>query len=337
MVIARKYVVTKRFEGKPKRDDFEIVTFELPPLKDDEILLKIEWISVDPWLRANHYKYNIPYDQFSYTLGIVIESKNKDYPIGTRVVSYEGWCDYCVVNPNKPIIPGETISYYKLPHLKGLPISLGVGALGLLGVAAYFGFLEICKPKKGDTVVVTAAAGAVGSLVGQIAKIKGCKVIGFAGSDDKVQWLEEDLKFDKAFNYKTVDIRSAIKEVAVEGVDCYFDNVGGEISSLIINEMNDFGRIAVSGSISTYNTDMDQLPKATNLQQAIVMKQLKMEGFIVWRWNNRFLEAIDQLSEWIFNGQVKVKEHITEGFENVVDAFVGMLNGENTGKAVVKV
>lgn len=205
------------------------------------------------------------------------------------------------------------------------------------GATAYFGFLEICKPKAGETVVVTGAAGAVGSLVGQIAKIKGCTVIGFAGSDDKVQWLEKELGFNKALNYKTVDVAKALKEAAPKGVDCYFDNVGGEISSIIISQMNEFGRVSVCGSISAYNEDPTKMPKATILQPSLVFKQLKIEGFIVWRWHDRWFEALSQLTEWIKDGKIIAKEHVTEGFDKVYDAFVGMLAGENHGKAVVKV
>ncbi|CAH1645375.1 unnamed protein product [Spodoptera littoralis] len=332
MVKARKYVVKKHFEGLPKREDFDIVEYELPPLKNGEILVKVEWVSVDPYMRAYNSRYPTPYDQFGFQVGLVEDSKDPRYPVGTRVVSHKGWCDYCVINTNDPNA-GPTGQPYKLPNLKGLSNSLGVGAVGMPGLTAYFGFLEICQPKAGETVVVTGAAGAVGSLVGQIAKIKGCKVIGFAGSDDKVKWLEE-IGFDKAINYKTADIAAALKEAAPKGVDCYFDNVGGELSSTIINQMNDFGRVSVCGAISAYNDS--NLPKATILQPALVFKQLKIEGFLVWRWFHRQSEAFADLIKWIQNGDLKPREHITTGFDNIFNAFVGMLNGDNSGKAVIK-
>ncbi|XP_052739305.1 prostaglandin reductase 1-like [Bicyclus anynana] len=335
MVKARKYVVKRHFEGVPKRDDFDIVESELPPIQNGEILVKTEWVSVDPYLRAYNTRFPVPYDQFSYQVGLVEDSKDPRYPVGSRIVSHKGWCDYSIINANVSNSSADIV--YKLPDLKGLSNSLGVGAVGMPGATAYFGFLEICQPKAGETVVVTGAAGAVGSLVGQIAKIKGCRVIGFAGSDDKVNWLENELGFDRAFNYKTVDVQKVLKEAAPKGIDCYFDNVGGEISSIIINQMNDLGRISVCGSISTYNDDLSKLPKATILQVAIVMKQLKIEGFLVPRWRDRWPEAFADLSKWIKSGSLKTREHITEGFENIVDAFVGMLNGDNTGKAVVKI
>ena len=174
--------------------------------------------------------------------------------------------------------------------MKGLSESLGVGAVGMPGATAYFGFLELCQPKAGETVVVTGAAGAVGSLVGQIAKIKGCKVIGFAGSDEKVQWMEKELGFDKAINYNTADAQVALKAAAPNGVDCYFDNVGGELRSIIIGQMNSRGRVSVCGSISSYNDDPSQMPKASILQPSIVGNQLKIEGFIATRWVHQWPE-----------------------------------------------
>lgn len=338
MVKARKYVVKNYFNGPPKRSDYEIVEYDLPPLKDGEILLKTLWVSVDPYLRAYNRSNKVPYDQFSFQVAEVQESKNPKYPVGSKVITHNGWCDYSVVKESNEQVGGRPkVILYKIPDLKGLPESLGAGAVGMPGATAYFGFLELCQPKAGETVVVTGAAGAVGSLVGQIAKIKGCKVIGFAGSDEKVQWLEKELGFDKAINYKTADAQDALKAAAPNGVDCYFDNVGGELSSIIIGQMNTRGRVSVCGSISAYNADPSQMPKATILQPSLVFKELKIEGFLVWRWTDRWSEAHSQIVDWIKSGQLKAQEHITEGFDKLFDAFVGMLNGENVGKAVVKI
>lgn len=202
------------------------------------------------------------------------------------------------------------------------------------GNTAYFGFLELCQPKAGETVVVTGAAGAVGSIVGQIAKIKGCRVVGFAGSDEKCKWLEDELGFDKAINYKTGDMAKALKEAAPKGVDCYFDNVGGELSYTILAQMNLYGRISVCGAISGYN---DQEVNVPAVQKLFVFNQLKMEGFIVWRWADRWFEGLTELAKWIQEGKIKYHETITLGFENTPKAFLEMLRGKNTGKAVVKV
>ncbi|XP_052739306.1 prostaglandin reductase 1-like [Bicyclus anynana] len=333
MVKTRKYIVKRYFEGIPKRDDFEIVEYELPSLQDGDILLKTEWISVDPYLRLFNKMHPVPFDQFSPQIATVEESKHPKYPVGTKLLSNKGWCEYSILNMN---IRDQSLGVHRLPDMNGLSSSLGVGVMGPSGVTAYFGLLEICKPVAGETVVVTVAAGAVGSIVGQIAKIKGCRVVGFTGSDEKVNWLEKELGFDKAFNYKTVDIEKSLKEATPKGIDCYFDNVGGQISSIIISQMNDFGRVSICGCISAYNEDFAKLPKATIVQVAVVTKQLKIEGFLCHRWENRFSEAYKELHQWIVSGKLKVREHVTEGFDNIFDAFLGLFSGENVGKAVVK-
>ncbi|GBP37189.1 Prostaglandin reductase 1 [Eumeta japonica] len=334
MVRARKYVVNKRFEGMPKKTDFEIVAFDIPSLKNGDILVKAEYISVDPYLRAFNKELPAPYDQFGYQVGRVLESKNPKYPPGTLVVSHKGWCDHTVLNEDSI----ETVSdrFYKVPELNGLPSSLGVGAVGMPGATAFFGLLELCKPQAGETLVVSGAAGAVGSLVGQIGKLRGLHVIGFAGSDDKVRWLTQELGFDRAYNYRSVDVASALREAAPNGVDCYFDNVGGEFSSIVLAHMNEYGRVACCGSISAYNADVSKTPTAPIVQPAIVGKQLTIHGFMVNRWRDRWPEAFSQIVQWIKTGKLKPREHITEGFDKIVDAFVGMLAGENYGKAVVK-
>lgn len=202
------------------------------------------------------------------------------------------------------------------------------------GNTAYFGFLELCDPKKGETVVITGAAGAVGSLVGQLAKLRGCRVVGFAGSTDKCTWLETEYGFDKAINYKSPNLHKQLKDAAPAGVDCFFDNVGGEVSSLIFNQMNDYGRIAVCGAISSYNTNVANVPAPQNV---FVFKQLKMQGFLVWKWSNRWMEGLGELAKLIKEGKLKYHETITEGFENMPTAFIEMLRGKNYGKAIVKV
>lgn len=185
-------------------------------------------------------------------------------------------------------------------------------------------------------MVVSGAAGAVGSLVGQIAKIKGCTVVGIAGSDDKCNWLKTDLGFDQVINYKTENIAKALRAAAPNGVDCYFDNVGGEISSIVLSQMNLYGRISCCGSISSYNFDSTDRPKVSVLQPSMVFLQLKMEGFIVNRWNNRWMEGIRQMLKWIKEGKLKYNETTTDGFENIPTAFIEMLQGKNVGKAVIK-
>lgn len=260
----------------------------------------------------------------------IIESKNEDFPVGSIIYGLFGWRSHTVANPSS--FPKHNL--HILPEFGDLPHSLAVGYLGMPGNTAYFGFLEICQPKAGETVAVSTAAGSVGSLVGQIAKLKGCKVIGFAGSDEKCLWLEQELNFDKAINYKTSNVSQLLKEAAPNGIDCYFDNVGGELSAIIISQMNQFGRISVCGAISGYN---DQEIKINPPQTNFIWKQLKMEGFIVYRWADRWMEGINQIFEWIQEGKIKYHETITEGFENLPKAFIDVLRGKNLGKAVVKV
>lgn len=215
-----------------------------------------------------------------------------------------------------------------------MPYSLALGALGMPGNSAFYGFLELCQPKAGETVVVTAAAGAVGSLVGQIAKLKGCKVIGFAGSDAKCKFLEDELGFDNAINYKKENVEQLLKKAAPNGIDCYFDNVGGELSQLIIDQMNQFGRISICGAISTYN---DQ-PVMISAFRTFHRRQLKMEGFLNYRWIEKWMnEGMFVVLDWLKTGNLKYHETITEGFAKTSIAFINMMNGKNIGKAIVRV
>lgn len=273
------------------------------------------------------------YFHFSLFIFRVLESKHPKFPKDAIVCGSFGWRTHTIFNPDteKTSIPA-----YVLPSFGKLPISLALGHLGMPGNTAYFGFLDICKPKAGEVVVVTGAAGAVGSIVGQIAKLKGCKVIGVAGSDEKCKWLEEELGFDHTINYKTANIKDELKKAAPDGVDCYFDNVGGTISSTIINQMRDFGRISVCGSISSYNTPASEWPKVPILQPAFIFKQLTMQGFLVWSYNARMFEGITNLKNWIEEGKLKYRETTTDGFDNMPQAFIDMLEGKNTGKAIVK-
>ena len=204
------------------------------------------------------------------------------------------------------------------------------------GMTAYFGFLDICQPKPGETVLVSGAAGAVGSLVGQIAKIKGCRAVGIAGTDDKIEWMTKDLGFDAAFNYKsTTDYGAKLKELCPNGIDCYFDNVGGAITDAVFPQMNVYGRMSICGQISQYNLDKPE--PGPRILSLVLVKQLKVEGFIVFRWQNRYGEGIQQMAQWLREGKLKHREEIVNGFDNTVRAFIGMLKGDNTGKMLVKV
>ncbi|HEY6357934.1 MAG TPA: NADP-dependent oxidoreductase, partial [Vicinamibacterales bacterium] len=215
------------------------------------------------------------------------------------------------------------------------PVSAALGVLGMPGMTAYFGFLDICQPKPGETVVVSGAAGAVGSLVGQIAKIKGCRAVGIAGTDDKVAWLTGEIGFDAAFNYKTTpNYVARLKELCPKGVDCYFDNVGGAVTDAVLPLLNVFARISICGQISQYNATKPEL----GVRPFIYMlgKQVRAEGFIVSRWVDRTSEGVAQMAQWIKEGKLKYREDIVNGFENAPRALIGVLSGDNTGKMLVK-
>ncbi|XP_070551370.1 putative NADP-dependent oxidoreductase YfmJ [Ptychodera flava] len=209
-----------------------------------------------------------------------------------------------------------------------------MGVLGMVGMTAYFGFVDICQPKEGETVVVNGAAGAVGSLVGQIAKIKGCRVIGFAGSDDKVEYVKS-LGFDEAFNYKTIDLDETLKKVAPNGVDIYFDNVGGKFSVTVRNHMNRLSRISQCGSISQYNAKEPLM--VPSFDRMMNVKEIKWQGFIGTSFTERYPEGKKFMAEWYLKGKLKLDLHITEGFENMNKAFMELFTGANVGKSLVKV
>merc|ERR1719414_1430349 len=290
-------------------------------------------------MRPYTARYNPPITMIGEALFKVLESKNQKFPKGSQLLCNCGWVDVGILDPNdKFSAPGQNskLTPHPAPSIGNLSSSLLLGACGMPGCTAYFGFLEICQPKAGETVVVNGAAGAVGSLVGQIAKIKGCKVIGFAGSDQKCEWLTKELGFDKAYNYKTTDVDKVLKEGAPNGVDCFFDNVGGlDATKVINNHMNTFGRISGCGAISGYNATEPVLVPST--QGAMVFKQLRYEGFIVRRWLPRWFEGIQQMAQWIAEGKVKTEETVVEGFEKMPEAFNGLFTGANTGKMVVKI
>ncbi|XP_066139233.1 prostaglandin reductase 1-like [Euwallacea fornicatus] len=335
MVKAKVYIYTNPFDGFPKTGDLTIVEEELRPLKDGEFLAEAEYLSVDPYMRGYAASFKPGTTIIGGQIALIRESKNPNFPVGKYCFGQFGWRTHTISNGLPDTKDNLKMAQYVLPDLKGLPPSLGLGVLGMTGNTAYFGLLEICNPKPGETVAISGAAGAVGSHVGQIAKLKGCKVIGIAGSDDKGKWLTDELKFDHFINYKTQDVRKALREVAAKGIDCYFDNVGGELSSTILHNMNLFGRISVCGAISAYNDK--QPPKVTAVQAAVVMKQLKMEGFVVSRWHDKWMEGINHNQQWILDGKIKYRETITDGFENMFQAFTDMLKGVNYGKAIVRV
>ncbi|XP_074850138.1 prostaglandin reductase 1 [Carettochelys insculpta] len=328
MVRAKSWVLKKHFEGFPKNSDFELKEAELRELKEAEVLFESVFLSVDPYMRPYSERLMKEGDtMIGSQVARVVESKNPTFQVGTYVVANAGWTTHFISD-------GKDLQQLP-PWPEKIPRSLALGTIGMPGLTAYFGLFEICKIRAGDTVLVSAAAGAVGSVVGQIAKIGGCKVVGCAGSDKKVAYLKL-IGFDEAFNYKTIgSLEEALRKASPDGYDCYFDNVGGEFSSIVLKQMKRFGRIAVCGAISEYNDTVPQ--KGPYVHMPMILNQLYMEGFLVSRWKDRYGEALKILLGWVVEGKIKCEEHVTEGFERMPGAFMGMLKGENLGKAIIKV
>merc|ERR1719244_2016430 len=276
-----------------------------------------------------------PFTMIGGNVAIVEESTHPDFPKGCTIITSTGWVERGVVSPEKMNTGSSITGVHRAANLGTLNKSLLLGVCGMPGNTAFFGLTEICRPVKGETVVVSGAAGAVGSMVGQIAKIKGCTTIGFAGSDDKVAYLKE-LGYDHAFNYKTTAVEAALKEAAPNGVHCYFDNVGGEMSLAVMSNMVNRGRVAVCGAISQYNK-MGSLSNSNDVFPTIVGKELKVEGFLVSRWADKSHEAVKALADWVLAKKIKTRETVMEGFENIPKAFMGLFDGTNTGKMVVKI
>jgi leukotriene B4 12-hydroxydehydrogenase/15-oxo-prostaglandin 13-reductase len=332
-MVNRQFTLAARPVGMPKESDFQLVESPVPPLSEGQILLRTLFWSVDPYMRSrmNGIKtyadpVNIGQVMVGGTVSQVVDSKNPNFQVGDVFEAYGGWREYSVSK-------GEKLR--KLDP-QSAPVSTALGILGMPGMTAYFGLVDICKPQPGETVVVSGAAGAVGSLVGQIAKIIGCRAIGIAGSDEKVSWLVNELGFDAAFNYKTAEnYVLTLKELCPAGIDCYFDNVGGEISDAVFPLLNPHGRISVCGQISQYNTQTRD--PGLRILIYLLSKQARAEGFLVYQFADRYPEGIAQMARWIKDGKLKYREQIVEGFENTPAAFIGMLKGENMGKMLVKV
>ncbi len=256
----------------------------------------------------------------------VVESKNPKFNVGDVVDIYMGWQEYAISDGKGMRKLDPTLA----------PVSTALGVLGMTGLTAYFGLLDVCAPKAGETVVVSGAAGAVGSLVGQIAKIKGCRVVGIAGEDDKIAWCKSECGFDAGFNYKTTeDYGAALKELCPKGIDVYFDNVGGAITDAVMLQLNLHARLSICGQISQYNNAKPEMgPRLTGM---LIVARAKMQGFLVTDYAARFGEGLLEMAGWLKAGKIKYREDIVEGFENMPKAFIGLLAGANTGKRLVKV
>jgi NADPH:quinone reductase len=332
MMKNERILLVNRPKGTPEKSDFRFEETAIPELENDQVLVKTIYLSVDPYMRGrmNDTKSYVPPFELNEVIsggvvGQVIQSRSSELAEGDFVIGNLGWQKYNSVSD---------ASVRKLdPSIA--PLTANLGVLGMTGLTAYFGLLDIGNPQEGETVVVSGAAGAVGTIVGQIAKIKGVRVVGIAGSDEKISYLKDGLGFDEAINYKTDDVYKALETACPDGVDVYFDNVGGEISDHVLRQINKGARIAICGQIALYN--LEKMDVGPRIQSQLLINSALMKGFIVSDYAAHFEEGAVQLAKWLKEGKLSYSENIVEGFENTVDAFLGLFSGENTGKQLVKV
>lgn len=322
----------KRPEGTPVKSDFKVSQIPVGEPNAGEVLLRTIYISVDPYLRgrmSDAKSYVAPFELdtpiTSGIIGQVLESKSDHFTKNDLVLGHLPWQEYAIAN--------ET-SIQKVDH-QIAPASAYLSILGMTGLTAYFGLLDIGQPKAGETVVVSGAAGAVGSVVGQIAKIKGAYVVGIAGSTEKIDYLLNELKFDAAINYKTENIKQALEKACPHGIDVYYENVGGEITDAIYPLLNKFARIPVCGAISAYNNQEADI--GPRVQTHLIKTSALMKGFTVGDYTSRFPEGVKALAGWLQEGKLTYEETITEGFDHTIDAFLDLFEGANLGKSIVKV
>ncbi|MBO3746226.1 NADP-dependent oxidoreductase [Streptosporangiaceae bacterium NEAU-GS5] len=329
--MAREIRLAARPKGWPTQENFELVETPTPEPGDGEILVRNRYMSVDPYMRGrmNDSKSYIPPFQVGAALdgaaiGEVVESRSDRFAKGDMVLNSLGWRDYAVLSRARKVEP-----------VPGVPLSAYLGVLGMPGLTAYVGLIDIAAFKEGDAVFVSGAAGAVGSLVGQIAKLKGAsRVIGSAGSDEKVAYLRR-LGFDAAFNYKNAPVADQLAEAAPDGIDVYFDNVGADHLEAAIDVLHTHGRVAMCGAIAVYNaTEVPSAPR--NLTQAIA-KRLTLRGYIILDHNDRLPAMLAEVGPWLAEGKITFEETVVEGLENAPEAFLAMLRGENLGKMIVQI
>lgn len=328
----RQIILTSRPKGLPDLSNFALRTTSLPSPKEGEVLVRSLYLTVDPYMRGRMKEgrsYIEPWEinrpPTGGVVGEVVESKSPNLKAGDVVLGFLPWADFVAV-------PGRELQ--KLDP-KIAPISTALGVLGMPGMTAYFGLMDIGQPKSAETVVVSGAAGAVGSAVGQIAKIKGCRVIGIAGGKEKVDYLTNELGFDAAIDYKQPHLAAELHKACPKGVDVYFDNVGGDTTDEVLKLINRHARIVICGQISMYNLEKPDVgPRNFWL---LLVRSALAKGFIVDEYEARFSEGVKQMAEWLKQGKLKYRESIIHGFENTPKAFLGLFRGENIGKQLVKV
>jgi hypothetical protein len=333
MTVNRQVLLAAHPVGMMDESNFELVEGPVPEPGDGEALLRTRYLSLDPAIRGwmNGLDTYVPGIKVgdvmrAGAIAEVVESRSPELPVGELVLGMLGWSDYTVVRPGVDLVR-------PIPRME--PITAFLSVYGVTGLTAYFGVLDVAPPKAGETFVVSGAAGAVGSVAGQIAKIQGCRVVGIAGGPVKCAWLTDELGFDAWIDYKAEDVATRLRKTCPDGIDVYFDNVGGEILDAVLGQINQGARIALCGAISQYN-DAEPQPGPRNLSN-LVPQRGRMEGFIVLDYLDRFLEAIVQLGQWVEEGRIKYAEDVVDGLEHAPRAMRKLFTGENTGKLIVKV
>jgi NADPH-dependent curcumin reductase CurA len=325
-----RVLLASRPTGWVSEDNFRIESVPVPQPREGEVLVKNAFLSLDPYMRGRMNegksyaaKQEIGEVMIGGTVGEVLESRHPKFAKGDKVLGMLGWQQYGLSD-------GKGLNKVDASRV---PLSAYLGVLGMPGVTAWVGLLDICQPKAGETVLVSAASGAVGSVVGQIAKIKGCRAVGIAGGKAKCDYVVNELGFDACVDYKAGRLNDDLKAALPAGVDCYFENVGGEILDAALRRMNAFSRIAVCGLISQYNATE---PYGVKAIQSILTNRIRMQGFIVSDRMELWGKALPELAGWVAAGKIKYRETVTQGLENAPKAFIGLLKGENLGKQLVK-
>jgi len=325
----RQILLASRPTGWVEESNFKLVETPVPAIADGQVLVRNHFLSLDPYMRGrmNDTKsYAAPVNlgdvMIGGTAGEVVASKHPKFNVGDKVVGMLGWQLYGVSD-------GTLLMKVDDRHI---PLSAYLGTVGMPGVTAWYGLMDICQPKAGETVVVTAASGAVGSVVGQLAKMKGCRAVGIAGGAEKCRYVVDELGFDACVDYKAGNLWKDIKEATPKGIDCLFENVGGEIFDTLLGRMNAFSRIALCGLISQYNSE----PHAMKNVGSVLVNRIKLQGFIVSEHMERWPVALQELGQGVATGRIKYRETVAQGLENAPKAFIGLLKGANLGKQLVK-
>ncbi len=334
--VSHAWVLKRRPQGRISRDDYDWVESRLPEPGADQVLVRTIYLSLDPTNRiwaSDMDQYMPPVELGEVmrggTLGVVEASGHAGFAPGDVVQGIWGWQSHYLADGGAGLT--------KMPVTPGVPLDAYMSVLGATGMTAYFGLLDIGKPQAGETVVVSAAAGAVGSIVGQIAKIKGCRAVGIAGSEDKCRHLTEDLGFDAAINYKTADLDAALAAACPDGIDVYFENTGGAISDAVFPRLNLHARVPLCGLISHYN-DFDGATgvRGPNNYQQVLMKRVLIQGFIIIDYFPKFPQGIAEMAGWLAEGKIKYRTDVVDGLENAVEAVNRLFDGANTGKLLVR-